>query len=240
MTARFAPDTHRQVDPVVLGELSAGLIGVLLAGTAVFPEPATVLAASAVYLVMAALVLAGRSGQRGGLGWANRITLLRGVLVCVLAGGLVAPEAVAERTWIVAGLALTALMLDGLDGWLARRTATTSAFGARFDMELDAFLILVLCMNLVALEQVGVWALAVGAMRYVFLLAGWRWRWLAAPLPESRRRKSVCVWQVLALMIALIPGVGTTQSTWLVATALAALTGSFVVDIRWLYGRARE
>lgn len=240
MTARSTTDSRRHVDPAVLGELSAGLIGVLLASPMVFPEPPSVLTAAAVYLVMATLVLTGFSGQRSGLGWANRITLVRGVLVCVLAGGLAAPEAMAERTWVIAGLALTALVLDGLDGWLARRTATTSAFGARFDMELDAFLILVLCMNLVALEQVGAWALAVGAMRYVFLLAGWRWRWLAAPLPESRRRKSVCVWQVLALMIALIPVTGPTESKWLVATALAALAGSFAVDIRWLYGRARE
>ena len=34
--------------------------------------------------------------------------------------------------------------LDGVDGWLARRSGIASAFGARFDMEIDALLILVL------------------------------------------------------------------------------------------------
>ena len=40
-------------------------------------------------------------------------------------------------------LASVALILDGVDGKVARRTRNASAFGARFDMEVDAFLILV-------------------------------------------------------------------------------------------------
>jgi multidrug efflux pump subunit AcrA (membrane-fusion protein) len=35
-------------------------------------------------------------------------------------------------------------MLDGVDGWLARRHEIASRFGARFDMEVDALLILAL------------------------------------------------------------------------------------------------
>ena len=41
-------------------------------------------------------------------------------------------------------LSVVALVLDALDGWVARRTRTASAFGARFDGEADAFLMLVL------------------------------------------------------------------------------------------------
>ena len=41
-------------------------------------------------------------------------------------------------------LAAVALALDPADGWLARRTGTASALGARFDGEVDAFLILAL------------------------------------------------------------------------------------------------
>ena len=41
-------------------------------------------------------------------------------------------------------LATVALVLDYVDGWVARRTGTASALGARFDGEVDAFLILVL------------------------------------------------------------------------------------------------
>ena len=41
-------------------------------------------------------------------------------------------------------LTVVALALDAVDGWVARRTRTASALGARFDGEVDAFLILVL------------------------------------------------------------------------------------------------
>ena len=41
-------------------------------------------------------------------------------------------------------LSSVALALDGVDGQVARRTRTVSALGARFDMEVDAFLVLVL------------------------------------------------------------------------------------------------
>ena len=41
-------------------------------------------------------------------------------------------------------MATVALLLDAVDGQVARRTNTVSALGARFDMETDAFLVLVL------------------------------------------------------------------------------------------------
>ena len=52
---------------------------------------------------------------------------------------------VLERAhWWIISLGTVAMLLDGTDGRVARRTGTTSAFGARFDMELDAFLLLAL------------------------------------------------------------------------------------------------
>ena len=44
-------------------------------------------------------------------------------------------------------LSSVALALDGVDGWVARRTRTVSALGARFDMEVDAFLVLMLSVH---------------------------------------------------------------------------------------------
>ena len=41
-------------------------------------------------------------------------------------------------------LSAVALTLDLVDGWVARRSNTASNMGARFDGEVDAFLILVL------------------------------------------------------------------------------------------------
>ena len=48
------------------------------------------------------------------------------------------------------GLTAVALALDGVDGRVARRTETVTAVGARFDMEVDAFLILVLSVYVAA------------------------------------------------------------------------------------------
>lgn len=194
--------------------------------------------ASVTYLGMAALLWRGlRRGAwaRTRLGPANRVTLARGVLVALLAGTLADPALLAAQAAWLFGAALVALALDGVDGWVARRTGSASALGARFDMELDAFFILVLCLALLLLGRVGPWVLAIGAMRYAFVAASWRWAWLAGELPESLRRKAVCVWQVAALMLALLPATPGPLATWLAATALAGLTLSFAVDVRWLY-----
>ncbi|MCG6657533.1 CDP-alcohol phosphatidyltransferase family protein [Halomonas campisalis] len=221
-----------------LSELLAGLASVLVLGVLLtlwlqasrwVPSLATL-----VYLAMAGLIQHAWPDRRG-LGWANRLTLLRGVVVALLAGALVDPALLARHPWPLAGLALLALLLDGADGWVARRTGSASAFGARFDMELDAFFILVLCLALLSLGKVGPWVLGIGLMRYGFVLAGHRHAWLRAPLPESRRRKAVCVWQVVALMLGLLPPLGAQVAGWLAATALVGLAGSFAVDVRWLW-----
>ena len=93
-----------------------------------------------------------RSGS-GALGAANRVTLTRATLVggvtALVADALVGPASVAATV----GLAVVALVLDGVDGWVARRTGTVSALGARFDMEVDAFLILVLSVYVAAIGR---------------------------------------------------------------------------------------
>jgi hypothetical protein len=102
-------------------------------------------------------------------------------------------------------------------------------------MELDAFLILALCVHLLVMGKAGSWVLAIGAMRYVFVAAMRIWPWLDGPLPESRRRKLVCVWQVGSLLLCLLPTVGAGQAAPLLALALGLLAWSFAVDVRWRY-----
>lgn len=200
--------------------------------------PLTALVAMGVQMTIAGCLVHTVPDDWRRLGWANRVTLARGVLVALLAGVLTDPVVLSRHAGFFAALSLLALMLDGMDGWVARRTGSASELGARFDMELDAFFILVLCLALMVLGKVGAWVVAIGAMRYAFVLAGWRLPWLMAPLPESRRRKAVCVWQVAALMIALLPPVSAILAGWLAATALIGLGLSFAVDIRWLYRHA--
>jgi len=168
------------------------------------------------------------------LGPADRVTLGRGMLV----GGVTA--LVADRVGqgvpvaIVVALAAVALALDAVDGQVARRTGTSSKLGARFDMEVDAFLILVLSAH-VALAF-GPWVLAIGAMRYVFVAVSWVQPWLSGDLPPSYARKTVAAVQGVVLVVAasdLVPG-----SAFLVAGALGTLLWSFGRDIGWLWRNA--
>ena len=194
----------------------------------------SVMWAAIVYAGLAVLLLSHWPDPGQSLGVANRITLGRALLVAVLAGAVAGFPALAPHTGLLALLALLALALDGVDGWAARRWQCESAFGARFDMELDAFLILVLCALLWVLDKAGLWVFAIGAMRYLFVLAMRPWPWLAALLPPSLRRKSVCVWQVGSLLLCLLPGVRGSFALVLLGTALALLVWSFALDVRWL------
>lgn len=231
----------RKTQPSALAELAAGLLllALLVEGLLLWLAAPQGLrfSAGAVYLAMAALMLWAWPPARRWLGWANRITLLRGMLIAIIAGAVIFPDFMAQHASGMAILAVLALGLDGLDGWVARLTRSASAFGARFDMELDAFFILVLCAALVAVDKTGVWVLAIGLMRYAFVLAGYVRPWLARQLPESRRRKVICVWQVVSLLLGLLPIVSAGLASLLVILALGLLLLSFGLDVRWLARR---
>jgi phosphatidylglycerophosphate synthase len=165
-------------------------------------------------------------------GPADKVTLVRAVLTVGVAG-LAAASVIGGRAFPVAALlAAVALPLDAVDGWIARRTGTCSARGARFDMEVDAALLLALSLLLV--RPLGAWVLAVGGMRYAFWLAGLVLPWLTAPLPARRSRKAVAAAQGVVLTVAVaavLPGV---VAGGAVAAALGALIWSFGRDARWL------
>jgi phosphatidylglycerophosphate synthase len=167
-------------------------------------------------------------------GPANQITTLRAALVS-LAGGFVGAPETAIVAATAAGIALLVTALDGVDGWFARRTGMASAFGARFDMEVDALLILVLALLAWTHGKAPSWVVWSGVLRYLFVLAGWLARWMRAPLPPSRRRQTVCVVQVAALIAVVLPQIQPPLSVRLAAAALALLVYSFAVDVWWLW-----
>src|SRR5918998_1249026 len=78
-------------------------------------------------------------------------------------------------------LSRVALGLDNVDGRVARRTGTVTPFGARFDGEVDAFLILVL--SVAVSREYGAWVLVIGAARYLHLAAEWLVPWMGGPPP---------------------------------------------------------
>lgn len=150
--------------------------------------------------------------------------------VLVLAGQLPA------RTWMVALVVSAALLLDAVDGWLARATGTASPSGARLDMESDAALLLVL--SILVSVTLGWWVVAIGAMRYVFVLASWVRPELRAGLAPSPFRRVVAAVQGIALLIALVPVVPAPLAVAVVVTSLVLLATSFVRDVVELETRA--
>src|ERR1700729_3163413 len=149
----------------------------------------------------ALLVTARRRSDQSAILPADWVTLTRMLLIAGVTG-LVA-DSFSRSVSITALVALSAaaLTLDAVDGQVARRTGTATPLGARIDGETDAFLILVL--SIAVSQDYGGWVLAIGAARYVFLLAGWPIPWLRAPLPPRFWRKVVAAIEGIVLTVAI-------------------------------------
>ena len=169
--------------------------------------------------------------QTPSLGPADRVTATRAALTAVV-GVLVARALLTggpqPRSAIVV-LASVALVLDAVDGQVARRTGTVTERGARFDLETDAALVLVLAVALVPV--VGWWVLLSGLARYLLLAAQWAWPWLRGPVPARRWRKAVAAVQGVVLVVAVADVLPRPATVALLVIALALLAISFGTEV---------
>ena len=162
---------------------------------------------------------------------ADRVTLIRAVLAggCATLVVLALVASAPTRSWVLVGFAAIALLLDAIDGWVARRTGTANTHGARLDMETDSAFVMILSIP-VALT-VGPWALMIGAMRYLFWAAAvWRPA-LRQELTFSQFRRVTAGIQGVALVFALVPIVPSQVAAVTTALALALLVVSFGKDV---------
>jgi phosphatidylglycerophosphate synthase len=164
------------------------------------------------------------------MGAANYITMARGALVLLLLA-LVGIDSPPRLQATALGIAMISASLDAADGWAARRTQMSSAYGARFDMETDALLILTLSLLAWQFDKAGAWVLLSGLIRYGFVGASWLLPWLCGPLAPSYRRKTVAALQTIALVVAIAPFIPRNITLPLCACALALLVWSFLIDI---------
>jgi phosphatidylglycerophosphate synthase len=169
------------------------------------------------------------------LGPADRITLARASLVV----GVTALTAESFQRpvpgSVYVGLTAVALALDAVDGATARRTGTASEFGARFDMEVDAFLILVL--SVYVAPSAGAWVLAIGLMRYAYVVVGWSQPWLRGTVPPRYWRKVVAAIQGVTLAVAASGALPYAVTEAALVLALLLLLESFGRDVVWLWHR---
>ena len=219
----------------VFAVASAALMPAVVALTSVLPASGIASAGTSLVCFIISVAVAARALHRGyphaRLGACNIVTLLRLALTMALLGPLMAG---AGPSWAILTVALVALLLDGADGWLARRHGTASVFGARFDLEVDSALALVLAVGAATAGTVGSAAILLGLPRYLFAGGMWVFPWMRRDLPPRFSRKSVCVVQLgtlIALQAPILPAVATSA---LVAVALGLLAWSFAVDLIWL------
>jgi len=163
-------------------------------------------------------------------GLANTVTSIRGLgglgIVALFAWGSAIP---------VAAVATVCLILDGVDGRIARRRNEVSRFGAWFDNETDAAITMVLSVGLLVFDVAGWWVLAIGAMRYLYLLAAVFLPPLRAPLPFSQVRRVIGLGQAILLVVAILlaglfPGLAADGR-------LAVLPAVGLLALIWSFGR---
>ena len=220
--------------------LGAALASVVVAGSLLgwLAGPAVPVVSLLSCLLLAGVVGSQHDGHR--FGAANVVTLARGVGMSLIAGltaeawlaGLHAAAVVAAIT-----IGAVCIGLDGVDGKVARVRGEMSAFGARFDMEVDAATICVLSVAVVALGYAGWWVLAIGAMRYLYVAASWLVPALKIPVRVRVSGRAIAVAQGVSLLACLLLGLLHRTPAWwpsaIAAAALAALTWSFGRDIVW-------
>lgn len=160
------------------------------------------------------------------IGAANAVTLLRLGLVVGLSAWLREPPGPREALMIV--LVFT---LDGVDGWLAHRNGTASAFGARFDMESDALFVLVCALGLYARGRLGAYVLVPGFLRYAYVLALWVVPRLSREAPRSRLGRYAFSLLVVSLAVSAWPLFP--QHALLAMLASAGIAASFARSVYW-------
>lgn len=181
-------------------------------------------------------LLSGAARRAGAptLGPADVVTLARASLVTgvvALVADRFGTGAMPVRTLVV--LATVALALDAVDGKVARATGTSSDLGARFDMEVDAVLVLVLSLQVATVLTP--WALLIGGMRYAYVAASRLLPWLTGSLPVRMSAKVVAAAQGIVLIVAVARVLPAGLAAALVVVALGALLWSFGCSVAYLW-----
>ena len=180
----------------------------------------------------------GSGRLRQSLGVANAVTLVRGLAYAAAAGFvLLPPDAV---PWLPALLYGGGVLLDALDGTIARRVGRPTRLGERLDMGYDTLGFVVAPAVAVAWGLLPPVYVSLAVARYAYRAGLWldrrRGRQIR-PLPPSRLRRPLATWQMGFLTLALSPVVPSEPTYAVAPLALAPSLLVFARDYLSVTGR---
>lgn len=172
-------------------------------------------------------------------GLANTVTLLRGLLYAVVAGFVVVPAETA-LAWVPAVCYGTGVVLDKVDGAIAKTVGEETALGKRLDMAFDIFGLVAAPLVAVLWGALPVYYLSLSAARYAFVgavrLHCWRGGTVHS-LPDSDLGRYLAGVQMVFVTIALVPAVPTALVYTVAPVVLAPSLAVFIRDYLYATGR---
>jgi CDP-diacylglycerol--glycerol-3-phosphate 3-phosphatidyltransferase len=169
------------------------------------------------------------------LGWANRLTILRGGLIAMVGGFLLMDWPETFVGWIPGILYTLAAIIDRLDGYIARKSARTSLLGIELDTVFDALGLAIAPLLAVFYGQIHWSYLLFGSAWYLFQWGIFRRRQKNLPvykLAPNITRRAWAGFQMGFIGIVLFPVFSPPFTTVCgIAFMLPVLTG-FMID--WL------
>lgn len=177
----------------------------------------------------------GESPLYPGLGLANHLSVLRGVLLAYLAGFILSPRPVGWLGWGAGMLYTGAIVIDYTDGMAARLTRQSSRLGAWLDTNLDALGILIAPALGVAWGQLPPWYALVALAYYLFIGGIWLRRRRQLPvydLPPSAIRRPLAGIQMGFISAILWPVLAPPLTWWAATLVMIPFVAGFLRD--WL------
>jgi CDP-diacylglycerol--glycerol-3-phosphate 3-phosphatidyltransferase len=163
------------------------------------------------------------------------VTVLRGSVAVALAGFLFVSPPGGLGAWVPALLYGGVASLDALDGFLARATGATSAYGSRLDAETDALAVLLATAVAVHLGRAPVVFVLAGVARYGFVAAVWVRQARGHPtqrLQSRISRRAIAATTMVGTFVVLWPAAPSTVSGFVALSVTAVLLAGFARD--WL------
>lgn len=174
------------------------------------------------------------------LGWANRLTLLRGYLIALTGGFLFQQQAEGFIAWLPGLFYGVAAMLDRIDGFVARITKQTTVLGTELDTVFDAFGLLVAPLLAIGLGKIH-WSYLLLSFAFYIFQFGLRWRNKRGlqnnPILPSQLRRTLAGFQMGFVAFVLFPCFESPQTILCGFAFMIPVLLGFMVD--WLVATGR-